>query len=60
MLDSGSSYSFITESVVKLHWWLRDSMEQMSIYFPTGGEVISDSPCFVSIAFCDAGGHATT
>ena len=50
-MDSGASYSFVAESVVKPHKWLGDSTEHMSIHLATGSEVVLDSMCTVPIVF---------
>ena len=57
MIDSGASHSFVTEFVVKSHYYLVDYTEPMSIYLATGSEVILDSICTIPTVFCDMGGH---
>ena len=51
MIDSSASHSFVTESVVKLHYWLENSTEPMSIHLTTASEVVSDFMCAVSKCF---------
>ena len=60
MLDSNASYSFITEFLVKSHFWLIDSTELLSIRLATGSEVILSSMYNILEVFYYVGRHAIT
>ena len=60
VIDSGASHSFATESVVKSHYWLMDSIEQISIHLAAGSKVVSDLMCTIPIVLCDISGHVLT
>ena len=60
MIYSSTLHSFVTEYVVKSHWWLVANTEPMSIHLATGSEVVSDSLCTVPIVFYNMSGHAIT
>ena len=60
MLDSGTSYSFFTKSVVISHYWLVNNTEAMSIFLNTSSKVILGLMYTIPIVFCNIGGHDIT
>ena len=58
VLASGASHSFVTESVVKPHKLLMDSIEPMSICLVIGSKVVSHSISYVPIVFYNASRYA--
>ena len=51
VLDSGDFYSFITESMVKLHQWIVDRIDPMLIHLATGSEDLLDLLFSIPIVF---------
>ena len=60
MIGSGASHLFVSESVVKSHYWLVDSTDPMSIRLATSSEIVSHLMSTVPIVFYDLNGDAIT